>query len=98
MAFVRVLHDRSAEVAHALLTKAHVALPPGGRVLVCEEFRTPERLVAQFFWSYFLIGVDGCTSMLRPTDHYTRALAAIGFTDIVVLAGPFDVVVGVRGP
>lgn len=97
LSFVRVLHDWPPEVVGELLAKARAALPPGGRVLVCEEFRTPERLAAQFFWSYFLIGVDGCTSMLRTTDHYTRTLAALGFTDIAVLAGPFDVVVGVRG-
>ena len=96
LSFVRVLHDWPAEVARTLLEKAREALPPGGRIAICEEFRTRDRLAVQFFWTYFLIGVDACTSRLREVGWYTEALAALGFTDIRVVPGAFDVVIATR--
>jgi demethylspheroidene O-methyltransferase len=92
LAFVRVLHDWPADTARALLRAAHAALPPGGLLLVCEELRTPERLAAQFFWSYFLVGVDGCVSRLREVEFYLSALVEIGFDRPEVLPGPFELV------
>ena len=96
LTFARVLHDWPADVARALLEKAWRALPPGGRLVVCEEFRTRDRLAVQFFWTYFLIGVDACTSRLREAAWYTETLAELGFADIRVIPGPFDVVVATR--
>jgi demethylspheroidene O-methyltransferase len=96
LAFVRVLHDWPEDTAHALLRAAFEALPPGGRVLVCEEFRTPQRLAAQFFWSYFLMGVDSCGSRLRDLSFYTQALPALGFHEVHVLPGPFELVTARR--
>ena len=96
LSFVRVLHDWPADVARALLEKARSALPPGGRLVICEEFRTRDRLAVQFFWTYFLIGVDACTSRLCEAEWYTEALAALGFVDVRVISGPFDVVVATR--
>ncbi len=96
LSFVRVLHDWPADVARALLEKAWHALPPGGRLAVCEEFRTRDRLAVQFFWTYFLIGADACTSRLREVEWYTEALAALGFVDVRVIPGAFDVVVATR--
>jgi demethylspheroidene O-methyltransferase len=97
LSFVRVLHDWPADVARTLLEKAKQALPPGGRLVICEEFRTRDRLAVQFFWTYFLIGVDSCTSRLREVEWYTEALAALGFADIRVIPGAFDAVVATRG-
>jgi demethylspheroidene O-methyltransferase len=96
LSFVRVLHDWPADVARTLLEKAKHALPPGGRLVICEEFRTPDRLAIQFFWTYFLQGVDACTSRLREVVWYTEALATLGFADIRVIPGPFDMVVATR--
>ncbi|HEV7507490.1 MAG TPA: methyltransferase [Thermoanaerobaculia bacterium] len=96
LSFVRVLHDWPADVARALLEKAKHALPPGGRLMICEEFRTRDRLAIQFFWTYFLTGADACTSRLREVGWYTEALATLGFADIRVIPGPFDVVVATR--
>ncbi|MHA7627752.1 methyltransferase [Corallococcus sp. M7] len=96
LSFVRVLHDWPAEVARSLMQAAFAALPSGGRVLICEEFRTPERLAAQFFWSYFLIGVDTCVSRLREVEFYLEALTAAGFTHAHVLPGPFELVVATK--
>jgi DNA-binding HxlR family transcriptional regulator len=96
LSFVRVLHDWPADVARMLLEKAKNALPPGGQLVVCEEFRTRDRLAVQFFWTYFLIGVDACTSRLREVEWYTEALAGLGFSDIRVIPGFFDVVVAIR--
>jgi demethylspheroidene O-methyltransferase len=93
---VRVLHDWPADIARTLLEKAWHALPPGGRLVVCEEFRTRDRLAVQFFWTYFLIGVDACTSRLREVEWYTEALATLGFAGIRVLPGPFDVIVATK--
>lgn len=97
LSFVRVLHDWPAGVARMLLEKAKQALRPGARLVICEEFRNQDRLAVQFFWTYFLIGVDACTSRLREVEWYTEPLTALGFTDIRVLPGPFDVIVATRG-
>lgn len=96
LSFVRVLHDWPPDVARALLVKARDALAPGGRLIICEEFRDHDRLAVQFFWTYFLIGADACVSRLREVDWYTDALAALGFRDVVVLPGAFDLVVATR--
>ncbi|WP_214110184.1 methyltransferase [Acrocarpospora catenulata] len=96
MSFVRVLHDWPIPTARMLLRKAYQALPVGGRVLICEEFRTPERLAAQFFWSYFLMGVDACVSRLYAISHYERLLQGSGFADITVLPGPVELIVATK--
>lgn len=96
LSFIRVLHDWPADVARALLRKAADALAPGARIAICEEFRTPDRLAVQLFWTYFLIGVDGCVSRLREVEWYMEALAALRFKEITVLPGAFDLVVAVR--
>jgi len=95
LSFVRVLHDWPDTAARALLAKARRALPSGGRIAICEEMRTPDRLALQFFWTYFLIGVDSCVSRLREVEFYADALASLGFRDVVTVAGPFDIIVGV---
>ena len=96
LTFARVLHDWPADVARTLLEKAKHVLPPGGRIAICEEFRTRDRLAVQFFRTWFLIGVDACTSRLREVTWYTEALAELGFVDVRVIPGPFDVVVATR--
>jgi hypothetical protein len=97
LSFVRVLHDWPADVARMLLTKARDALPPGGRIVICEEFRDRDRLAVQFFWTYFLTGVDSCVSRLREVSWYVEALGALGFSDIEVVPGAFDLVVAQVG-
>ncbi|MEH1102757.1 methyltransferase [Micromonospora sp. CPCC 205561] len=92
MAFVRVLHDWPNEVARRLVEKAYAALEPGGMLLICEEFRTPDRLAMQFFWSYFLIGVDSCVSRLREVEFYTGLLKEVGFDRVAVLPGGWEVI------
>lgn len=94
LAFVRVLHDWPTPDSRRLVRKAYDALLPGGLLLICEEFRTPDRLAMQFFWSYFLIGVDSSVSRLREVSFYTGLLAEVGFTDIQVLPGGWELVVG----
>ncbi|MEH1011789.1 methyltransferase [Micromonospora sp. CPCC 206060] len=94
LSFVRVLHDWPTDVARRLVEKAYQALPPGGMLLICEEFRTPDRLAMQFFWSYFLIGVDTCVSRLRDVEFYTGLLAETGFEKVEVLPGTWELVIG----
>ncbi|MEA2747947.1 MAG: hypothetical protein QOI41_2090 [Myxococcales bacterium] len=97
VSFVRVLHDWDERAARALLAKGARALAPGGKLVVCEEFRTRERLAVQFFWTYFLMGVDACESRLRDVDFYLRELSALGFAKTTVVPGAFDLVVARRG-
>jgi SAM-dependent methyltransferase len=97
VSFARVLHDWPAATARRLVTKAHDALPDGGTIVISEEFRTAERLAVQFFWTYFLVGVDACVSRLREADWYLATLASAGFVDARVLPGAFDVVVARKG-
>ncbi|MDB4998854.1 MAG: crtF [Myxococcaceae bacterium] len=96
VSLVRVLHDWPARDALTLLERVRDALPSGGRLVICEELRSPSRLAVQFFWSYFLIGVDSCVSRLREVEFYLRALDALGMKDIEVIPGPFDIVTAVR--
>jgi len=91
-----VLHDWPAETARMLIGKARDALAPGGRIAISEEFRTPERLATQFFWTWFLVGADSCVSRLREAAYYERALAEAGFADIRRLPGPMEIVTAVR--
>ncbi|MFI6763076.1 methyltransferase [Micromonospora sp. NPDC050417] len=96
LAFVRVLHDWPSPVSRMLVEKAYQALSPGGMLLICEEFRTPDRLAMQFFWSYFLIGVDTCVSRLRDVDFYTALLTEVGFDNVQVLPGGWELVVAYK--
>jgi hypothetical protein len=98
VSLIRVLHDWPADVARGLLRAAAAALEPGARIVICEEFRTPDRLAVQLFWTYFLIGADGCHSRLREAAWYEAALAALGFVDVRVFDGAsFDVIVATKG-
>jgi len=92
LSFVRVLHDWPTPVARRLVENAYGALPPNGLLLICEEFRTPDRLAMQFFWSYFLIGVDSCVSRLREIEFYTVLLGDVGFREVEVLPGAFELI------
>lgn len=96
LSFVRVLHDWPSATAEQLLRKGFQALGPGGAIMISEEFRTTERLAQQFFWSYFLIGVDSCSSMLREREEYADLLDRAGFTDIVVLPGPVEILLATK--
>lgn len=96
VSFVRVLHDWDERRARELLAAGARALAPGGRLVICEEFRTRERLAAQFFWTYFLMGVDACESRLREVELYVHELRALGLDEVRVLPGAFDVVVATR--
>jgi len=97
LTFVRVLHDWPSDVAAMLLRKAHGALPPAGTLIICEEFRSPERLAIQLFWTYFLIGVDACVSRLRDIEWYADRLAQLGFVDVRVRTGaPFELILATR--
>jgi len=97
LSFVRVLHDWPRETARALLRAAHEALPPGGRLLICEEFRTPERLAGQFFWTWFTIGLDSFVGGLREVDFYVQALGELGFREVQILPGPCELITALRG-
>jgi SAM-dependent methyltransferase len=96
LSFVRVLHDWPNDTARHLVEEAYAALEPGGLLLICEEFRTPDRLAMQFFWSYFLIGVDSCVSRLRDVVFYTKLLAETGFERVAVLPGTWELVIAYK--
>ena len=94
--FVRVLHDWPAETSRTLLRASHDALAPGSRIVITEEMRTPARLAVQFFWTYFLVGVDACVSRLREAEWYRDALGTLGFASVEVREGGFDLVTAIR--
>lgn len=96
LSFVRVLHDWPMETARSLIARAFAALPPGGRIAISEEFRTPARLATQFFWTWFLVGADSCMSRLREAAVYEEALVQAGFTQIELLPGPMEILTAVR--
>ncbi|HEX5064320.1 MAG TPA: methyltransferase [Kofleriaceae bacterium] len=95
ISFVRVLHDWPADVARSLLVNARDALAPGGRLVICEEFRDRDRLAVQFFWTYFLIGVDACVSRLRDLEWYVEALTRLD-CGVELVPGAFDLVIATR--
>ncbi|MFF3313777.1 methyltransferase [Streptomyces sp. NPDC002952] len=91
LSLVRVLHDWPPPEARELVRKAYRALPPGGLLLICEEFRNRDRLADQLFWSYFLMGTDDCTSRLYSIGHYRALLGAEGFEHFRVWPGEFEI-------
>ncbi|MAQ19333.1 MAG: ArsR family transcriptional regulator [Sandaracinus sp.] len=92
ISFVRILHDWPEETARALLAEA---AKRADRVVVCEELRTPARLAVQTFWSWFLIGVDGCVSRLREWERYQAWFDDLDFAS-QLYPGAFDIGVGRR--
>lgn len=96
LSFVRVLHDWPASVTRELIRKAFSALRPGGRLVICEEFRSAERLAVQFFWSYFLTAVDACSSLLREKEYYLKLLSEQGFRDARIIEAPFEIIASNR--
>ncbi|WP_283137495.1 hypothetical protein [Rhizohabitans arisaemae] len=52
--------------------------------------------LAQFFWSYFLMGIDACVSRLYEIDHYERLLRESGFGDVTVIPGPVELIVATK--
>lgn len=94
--FVRILHDWPAQTVHQLLIKTYDALPPGGKVVICEDFRSRERLALNFFWAYFLIGVDSCVYRLREAEFYNNVLSEVGFENIQFLSSSFDIIMAER--
>lgn len=91
ISLVRVLYDHADETVAMLLTKAHAALPSGGRIIVAEPMAggdTPTRPGDAYFGLYCMAMRTGkARSAAEISDHLTRA----GFQDVtpVKTARPF---------
>ena len=96
-----VVHTRAARLARG--RRAHAAREGqatrsrrAAGSSICEEFRTHDRLAVQLFWTYFL---DRRRRVREPAARgrvVHRGPDDLGFTDIRVMSGAFDVVVAVR--
>lgn len=82
ISLVRVLYDHADETVAMLLTKAHAALPSGGRIIVAEPMSggdTPSRPGDAYFGLYCMAMRTGqARSATEIAAHLTRA----GFRDV----------------
>lgn len=101
VSLIRVLYDHDDSTVRRLLTNAHMALPPGGRIIISEPMSggdTPNRATDVYFAVYTLAMQTGRT---RTATEIAAMLAASGFENITKTWGyrPFitSVVTAVRG-
>lgn len=85
ISLVRVLYDHADETVAMLLTKAHAALPSGGRIIVAEPMsggETPNRPGDAYFGLYCMAMRTGkARSAVEISSHLKRA----GFQDVTTV-------------
>jgi demethylspheroidene O-methyltransferase len=82
ISLIRVLYDHSDDTVRMLLSKAHAALPAGGRIIVSEPMSggaRPARAGDAYFGLYCLAMGTG---RARSADDIVQHLETAGFTDI----------------
>jgi demethylspheroidene O-methyltransferase len=85
ISLVRVLYDHADTTVRDLLAKAHVALPPGGRLIVSEPMAggdRPDRAGDAYFAPYCLAMGTG---KARSAAEIAALLAEAGFSDVRAL-------------
>lgn len=82
--FSRVLADWPADTCRMLLRKAHRALSPGGRLIVCEPL-TDENPALAIAWEHSYLPYDDFGyQVYKPLEVYRRLLRDSGFTRLQV--------------
>lgn len=79
---IRILHDHDDDVANALLSKIHAALPAGGRLLIVEpmaETRGAKAMGAAYFGLYLWAMGSGRP---RSEQENIQMLENAGFSDV----------------
>ncbi len=82
ISLVRVLYDHSDETVRALLSKAHDALPKGGRLIVSEPMSggtLPER-AGDVYFAFYTMAMK--TGRVRSSDEIGALCAEAGFENI----------------
>jgi demethylspheroidene O-methyltransferase len=86
ISLVRVLHDHDDETVRGLLKRVRAALPPGGRVLVCEPMAGTEgaEAMGDAYFGFYLLAM-GRGRPRRPAE-YADMLTEAGFAAPRLLA------------
>jgi acetylserotonin N-methyltransferase len=97
-ALARILHDWAPGKIERLLEKIHAALPPGGRLLICEALLNEERTgpVHAFMQS---VNMLTCTEgQERTAGEYAALCRAAGFGEVraAVTGAAVDAVVAIK--
>ncbi len=87
ISLVRVLFDHSDNTVAGLLRAVHVALPPGGRLIVSEAMgggKAPDRHTDVYMAVYTLAMQTGRT---RSAEEIAGILASLGYVDVKIHKG-----------
>ncbi|AWD23217.1 SAM-dependent methyltransferase [Fuscovulum blasticum] len=87
ISLVRVLFDHSDDTVASLLRAVHVALPPGGRLIVSEAMgggKAPDRHTDVYMAVYTLAMQTGRT---RSAEEIAGILASLGYVDVKIHKG-----------
>jgi ubiquinone/menaquinone biosynthesis C-methylase UbiE len=77
--FSRVLADWPAELCRELLRKAHAALDPGGRLIICEPLADENPALAVAWEQSYLPYDDFGVAVYKPLSAYQALLEETGF-------------------
>lgn len=97
-AVARILHDWSLPKIQTLLAKIHAALPPGGRLLICEMLLNPDRTGPARAMMQSLNMLTCTEGQERTAAEYDALCRAAGFssTAAVVTGSPVDAVLAIK--
>jgi len=97
-ALARILHDWSPPKIDRLLRKIHAALPPGGRLLICEMLVNPDRTGPTRAMMQSLNMLTCTEGQERTAAEYDALCRAAGFsrTEAVVTGAPVDAVLALK--
>lgn len=93
--FSRVLADWPPELCRTLLQKAHRALQPDGKVVICEPFEDDNMPLVVAFEQGYLPYDDFGANLSKPVARYLELLAETGFKVLSVHPRQADSVHGV---
>lgn len=97
-AVARILHDWSPPKIATLLTKIHAALPPGGRLLICEMLINDDRTGPTRAMMQSLNMLTCTEGQERTAAEYDALCKAAGFsqTSAVVTHSPVDAILAIK--
>ena len=97
-AVARILHDWSPPKIATLLTKIHAALPPGGRLLICEMLINDDRTGPARAMMQSLNMLTCTEGQERTAAEYDALCKAAGFsqTTAVVTHSPVDAILAIK--
>ncbi len=83
---VRIAHDHSDEVVHALLRKIYLALPSKGTLLLAEPMADPKGAKHDAYFHFYLLAMG--EGRLRTPEQLSKMMVQAGFDRVRLLGNP----------